>query len=192
MCVISTAAAGTAALAFAANASLAMSAIGAVMTAYGSYQQQKSANAQAEYQAKLSERNAQVADMEAKYARDTAAEKEKTHRQKVRQFVGRQRAAQSSSGVAVDQGSNLDVTLDTVEGGELDAMAIHHEGEINAWRAGINAGNHRAQAGLYRSGKSSPFMAAAPSMLQGLASVGSGYSNLGRMEAKYQNSLKAK
>ena len=156
-------------------ASMVASGLGMGMQFIGNYQQQKATNASLKYQARINERNAQIAEMEAEFAEDAAKEKQDKHEKQVRQFLGSQRAAMSGSGMVVDEGSFLDVTLDTAEGGALDALAIEHEGDLEAWRARMTAGNYTAQAGLNRASTSSPFMAAAPSLLTGAANMGMNY-----------------
>lgn len=180
MCVISTAGLTGAALtaAQAANAGMAMSAIGLAMSGVGTYMNQKAQNANLEYQAAINEQNAQIATEEAKEARNAAREKADRHRAGVRQFIGQQRSAASGSGMVVDEGSFLDVTLDTAEGGELDALAILHEGELEAWRKENQATNYRAQAGVNRASTSSPFMSTAPSLLTGAGQMGMNYYRL--------------
>lgn len=161
-----------------AEAGLALSAIGA-LTAAGSAQQQRSAaNKQATYQAQVSANNAITAGYEADYAREQSDRKVAQQRLQVAQAVGKQRAAMGSTGLAVDQGSFMDLTLDTVEQGKLDELAILHEGDKAVWRSQVEGGNFTAQSGLYASSQSSPFMAAAPGLMSGMAQTGLNYYNL--------------
>lgn len=176
MCVVTTAVAGSATAAFAANAAIAASAVGAGISAYGAYQQQEAANAQAKYQAQVAANNAEIARMEGDYAREQAQRKADEHRDEVRRFIGAQRAAQSASGFIVDKGTNLDLTLDSAALGEIDAMEIlHEEGEMAAWRSELRASNAEAQSALYSSSTSNSFTPAMGQLAGGLGQAGGMY-----------------
>lgn len=153
-----------------------VTAISTAVSAAGAYSQQKSANAQAKFQAKVAENNALAAQYEGEYAKEAAAKAAKEQRQKTAQIIGRQRAAMGASGIVADEGTFLDLTLDSATQGKLDELAILHEGDMEAWKAEITAGNYAAQGELYRSSQSSPMMAAAPALLSGV-SKGIGYYN---------------
>lgn len=148
------------------NPVLAVMAVSTAMSAMSSMQSQKAQNAQLEYQAKVSENNAVAAKYEGQYAKDVAAKEAKQQRLRTAQIIGKQRAAMGASGVVVDEGTFLDVTLDSVHQGKLDELAILHEGDMEAWRAEVNADNYNAQATANRMGKSSPVTAGLMSGMQ--------------------------
>ena len=150
----------------------------AAVSAYGSYSQQRSLNTQARYKKREADNNAATAKLEAQYIRTVTAEKAKKHRQKVAHFVGKQRAEMGASGIVVDEGSFLDVTLDTVEQGKLDEMALLYEGDKEAWRAEVVGGNYTNQGRLYSMSEASPAATAAPVLMSGVARAGTSYYNL--------------
>jgi hypothetical protein len=178
MCVITAGAGITAGMATMMNATLAVSAVGVGMSAYGMYAQQQSANAMAEYQADVAERNAKVAEYEGQYALEASREKALQHRKRLNAFLGEQRAAQGASGVEVDSGSFLDVTLDTVEQGKMDELAILHEGDLAVWRSEVQADSYNAQADLARMNQSSPFLAGGTALMTGAGSLGRTYASM--------------
>ncbi len=75
---------------------------------------------------KISEYNARIARQQAADATLRGKAAEGTHRRRVSQLIGRQRAAIGASGAAVDQGSAFDIIEDTVALGELDALQIRN------------------------------------------------------------------
>ena len=192
MCVLTTAAAGTAAAAAAGSAaaaggtaaattaasswltyaSMAAALAGAGVSAYSSIQQGKSAQAQAEYNAKQAE--AQAADAQ---LRGGIAANQK--RQEVRRAVAAQQTQLAANGVETSSGSALSLMSDTSREGELDAQTAY----ANAIR---EAYGYQSQATSYRfSGKSAMSNAygqATGSLLSGAGSalkswsVGSGSS----------------
>jgi len=89
------------------------------------YQGQQ-ANKTAKYNAQVSEQNAIAAQQKAAYD-------EKLHRERVRKLLSSQKAAYGKSGVDM-AGSPLLVLQETVEQGELDALAIRYGGSIEASR----------------------------------------------------------
>jgi hypothetical protein len=143
----------------------------AAISAYGAYQQQKSANAAANYNAQIQNRNAEIANMQAENTVEQGAVAEKQHRLQVSELEGTQRAAASGSGLLVDSGSNLDVTKDTQGFGELDALTIRNNYARQAWGIQNQSADFRSQAQMSTMGNSSPFAAAAPSLLSGASSL---------------------
>lgn len=151
---------------------------GTAFSAYGAYQQQQAANDQADYQAAIARNNAITAEREGQYAKEQSDELAARHRQKVQQFIGTQRAQQSNTGFLVDSGTALDLTLDTAEYGELDALEIEHEGDMSYWRSQIQADNYNSQAEIYKMQQSSPFLAATGELIGGTAGVIGDYARI--------------
>lgn len=144
---------------------LGTAAAGTALTAYGQYQNAQAQNKQADYQAKVAANNAATAEMEAKYAEQQGERNAEAQRRKTALFVGSQRAKMGASGATVDTGSFLDLELDAVKQGEIDAMALLDEGKLAAWRSRVTGSNYSAQSGLYSMSKTSPFTAAAGTLL---------------------------
>ncbi len=178
MCVLTTAAAGTAAAATAAGsaaaaggtaaataattswltyASMAAALAGAGVSAYSSIQQGKSAQAQAEY-------NAKQAEIQAEDAQLRGGIEANRKRQEVRRVLAAQQTKLAANGVETSSGSALNLFGDTSREGELDAQTAY----ANAMR---EAYGYQSQATSYRfSGKSAMSNAygqAAGSLLSG-------------------------
>lgn len=151
------------------------SALGLGMSAVGAYQQNAAQNAQMKYQAGVANNNAITAENEANYARQTAERNEEAQKRKTLEVIGTQRAAEGASGAVVDNGSFMDVTLDTAERGTVDAMALLREGDLAAWRYENQAANFKTQAGLYDASQKDPTMAIGGSLLSGAGQIGMNY-----------------
>ena len=175
------------------GSALASGAMGAISAS----QQADAQKAQAEYQAdmanynaKVAEGNAKMAEQEGKDAKKAAYEQSLENRQQAAQIVGSQRAKQAASGVQVDTGSALDLNLDTVEKGELDAFNIAQAGEAQAYNKNVEAWNYRnqasgleSQADMYtKRARQAPFSASTKSLsgslLSGLQKMGNGFGKL--------------
>ena len=146
---------------------------GTAVSAFSNYQQQRAQNQAAEYNARIMERNAQVANMQADQVIKQGEIEEKQHRLKVKNLIGAQRAAAAGSGFVVDEGSFLDNMQDTAGFGELDALTIKSNAARSAWGIRNQATDYTAQANLSRMRKGSPVMAAGTSLLTGASQLGS-------------------
>lgn len=153
------------------GASLALSAIGVGVQAYSANKEAKAANAAAEYNASIQERNATIAGIRANDAIARGDIEEKKYRLQVSKLVGEQRSEYGASGVVVDTGSPLDVNLDTVEQGELDALTIRHNASIEAWGLRNQAEEAIGNASLYRATRRSPAVAAGTTLLSGAGQI---------------------
>lgn len=145
------------------------------LSAVGAVQQTEAANAAADAQSKIAANNAQIAENEARYAEGVADKNAQVKRRQTAQLIGTQRAAMGASGAVVDEGSFMDITLDTAQQGELDAMALLDEGDRAAWRARSNADNFSAQSSIYANSKASPLASVTGSLLQGAGQIGSNW-----------------
>lgn len=145
------------------------------LSAMGTYQQTEASNAQARYQSQVAANNAQIAENEANYARTTAEKNAQAQERKTMQVIGAQRAAEGASGAVVDNGSFMDVSLDTVDRGTYDALALLNEGDRAAWRAENQAGNYMAQSQLYDSSQKSALLPVGGSLLAGAGQIGSNW-----------------
>lgn len=154
---------------------LGASILGAGATAYGQYRATQAANKQAEYQSQVAANNAATAEMEAKYAEQQGERNAEAQRRKTAIMVGAQRARMGASGVVADTGSFLDIELDTVRMGELDALALRDEGQLAAWRSRVQGSNYRAQSQLYSMSKTDPLLSAGGTLLSSAGTIGLGY-----------------
>ena len=156
-------------------ASAATSAVGLGLSIMGTMQQTDAANKQAAYQAQVAANNAQAAENEAAYARAQGEKNYQAKRRETLQVVGAQRAAEGASGAVVDNGSFMDVSLDTVERGTYDALALLDEGNRAAWRAENQAINYTNQSQLYAASQKSALLPAAGSLLSGAGQIGANW-----------------
>lgn len=170
----------------AAAASAALAVAGTAVSAYGMYQNAQAQNAasqnaaaQARYQSQVATQNANMAEQAAREDRYQGYLNSEAQKRKTLQVIGEQRAAEGASGAVVDSGSFMDVTLDTTERGTLDALALQHQGDIQAWKDEIQATNYKNQSALqsasaaaYGSQYHDPLMAAGGSLLQGAGQIG--------------------
>lgn len=158
-------------------ASLAATAISTGIGVYSSIKQGQAQQAQAEYQSKVAQRNADLAEQQASAQRMQGYEQMQAERLKTARLIGQQRAQAGASGVAVDSGSFEDVAEDTKAAGEFDAINAYNRGvdagynsEIQAWNYNSQAEGYQAQADAI--GSTSPLNAIGQG-IGGIANVGS-------------------
>ena len=118
--------------------------------------QQKQAaqqKASAEYQADIANKNQELAQEQAAAVKRQGYDDAQRQRLKAAGIIGTQRAIAGASGITVDTGSNLDLTMETAEKGELDALAIQqqaldksHNLQIQGWNSGQQAAAYAWQA----------------------------------------------
>lgn len=93
--------------------------LGTAVSSVGAYQQAQQQKSAAEYQAAVAQQNQGLAQEQARAQRKEGYEGMIRKRQEVAGLIGAQRAVAGASGAQVDQGSFLDLNLDTVEKGEM-------------------------------------------------------------------------
>ena len=152
---------------------IAMAAMSAVSQGINNVQNAKAQNAQFDYQARVSEANAKVAEQSAEYARAQAVRNATEKRKETAVLMGKQRARMGASGAVAGVGSFLDVFLDTREQGERDAMGLMQQGDLESWRHLNQANQHYQQANMSRASKVDTRNAVIGSVLSGAASIGS-------------------
>ncbi|MHA2064249.1 MAG: virion core protein, T7 gp14 family [Candidatus Thorarchaeota archaeon] len=104
----------------------------AVVTGVMAYSSQKQQSAQLKYQSQVASNNQKIAEIKAADAINRGELEERKHRIQLAQLIGEQRAGAAASGVLVDEGSALDVVLDTASIGELEALTIRSNAEREA------------------------------------------------------------
>jgi len=104
-------------------------AVSAASTAYAITAQR----AQARYQGQVEEENRKLAMLAADDAIQRGDVEEQAARMRTRQLISLQDAKFAASGVEVGSGSALDVTMDTAQFGELDALTIRNNAQREAW-----------------------------------------------------------
>ena len=137
-------------------------------------QQQK---ASAEYQSEIANRNQELAQEQASSVKRQGYDDAQRQRLKAAGIIGTQRAIAEASGITVDTGSNLDLTMETAEKGEIDALAIQqqsldkaHNLQIQGWNSG-----QQAQAYAWQADSIDPTAGMVGTALGGLAKAGSNF-----------------
>ena len=170
-------------------ASLAATAISTGVGIYQSIQQGKAQQAQANYQAKISKRNAEIAEQQASAQRRQGYEDMMNQRRRTASMIGTQRAIAGSSGTVVDFGSIADVTEETAMQGEFDAVNTYNRGIDTAYNSEIQAWNYSTQADAYDAQSSSyrqaGVLGALGTAAGGIAQMGSTWANF---NSKYPSS----
>lgn len=121
---------------------------GGVVGGVSSYQQGKAQQAQYNYQAKVNEENARIAQENANVQRQQGIEEARLQRIKAASTIGSQKAAMAANGVDVTQGTAVDVIADTAAIGELDALQTQYNYEAKARSYEAQANNFQNQANL--------------------------------------------
>lgn len=158
-----------------AGISLGVSAIGAGVSAYGSYKQQSAANQAYEYNAQMSERNSQVAKIQAD---QTRAQGETAARNKAREvslLQGSQRAGYAGGGILVDSDTAYDIGEETAVTGALDSLTLKQNARKQAWAYDVQAQNYSTDAAFSRSKKVNPWLSAGTSLLTSSSNMLSTY-----------------
>ena len=164
-----------------AIASVAASAVGAGVTAYSAEAAGAAQSKAADYQAQVALNNQKTANDNAALATAAGAAQEQQNAMKTRAEVGAQMAAEASSGLDVNSGSAVNVRASTSALGELSGLNIVNNAARQAYAYQTQSSNFGAQAQLDTMEASSATAAgnigAAGSIIQGIGSSGSLYSN---------------
>jgi len=140
----------------------------------------------AEYNAKVAEQNSKLAESQASAEARQGYENMQSMRLKGAKAIGAQRAAAGGSGAVVDIGSNLDLTIDTAQLSEIDAINEYNKGIDQAYGYQIQAVNFRNQRNSYLAESQSYYNAASSTRssasgsawsaaLGGIASIGNAF-----------------
>lgn len=166
--------------------SLAMAAISTGIGVFSSIKQGQAQQAQAEYQAKVAQKNADLAEQQASAQRMQGYENMQAQRLKTARLIGQQRAQAGASGVAVDSGSFEDVAEDTKAAGEFDAINAYNAAIDKSYNSEIQAWNYESQAAGYQSQAdsigSTSMLSAIGTGIGGIANMGSTWA---QFDAKY-------
>ena len=134
---------------------LALMAVGTLVTSYGQYQQGKAANQQLiaqqqnmVFQSKIDERNAEIQDYKANDIVERGEIEAKQRRLEMGRDVGDQKALLAANGVDVSAYSSLDIISDTVYHGELDALTIKDNAKRSAFAHELERDNLLAEADM--------------------------------------------
>jgi len=148
-----------------AGAAIAATVIGAGVTAYGQIQQGKSANAIAQRNAQIMNRNATIAQQNAEF-NAKLQEREDSRKRK------NQQAGLQASGVEIYEGSNLIAFANQEWTDEINAELIRRGGENEAANLRMQAGVTIAEG---QAAQTAGYTAAGGSLLTGIGSAGMDY-----------------
>ena len=179
-------------------AMLATTVIGAGVSAYSAYSQGNAASAQAKYQSGVAQLNAaqaaqnqQLAQRNATYIEQSGAQAVDDQARDLRARIGAQRAAMAANGLAVDSGTNAEITSATERLGDLGIANLRTSASRQAAGMRINASNadmdrmmalsrsqaYQAQAS---SSQTAGFLGAATSILGGATKTYDQFSDMRR------------
>lgn len=152
---------------------LGLQVAGGVTNAMGAYGQSKATKQAYDAQATVNRNNATIAEWQAQDALMRGGKAEQTQRLKTAQLAGSQRAAFAARGVALDEGSALNILNDTEYTGNLDAITIRDNAAREAWGHRVQGANYTSDANLLsaRASAESPLLAAGGSLLTSAGSV---------------------
>jgi hypothetical protein len=105
-------------------------AIGSILQAKA---QSAGIEAQGEYHKSVSEMNSRLATLSAEDALRRGKKAAYLHKREIKRTIGSQRAALAAQGIEIDDGSALEVQMDTATQGELDAITIKNNAFREAW-----------------------------------------------------------
>lgn len=159
------------------TATLVLTAVSTGVTAYGAYKQQQSTNAANKFQAQVAANNQISAEAYAKDAERRAAIEASDHKKRIAAVKADQQASIAAAGFDIGQGSALDILGDTAASGAMDLLRIKDDGARKAAQYRQQGSDFGAEAQLRANSNSSPFLAAAPSLLSGAASFSGKYAD---------------
>lgn len=167
-----------------AIASLAASAAGAGVSAYGAYEQGQAQRQQALYQAGVAQQNQAIANQYATSEIEKGNVLEQEKRDQTAQMISKERAGFGASGLDVNTGSPLRLQESTAVVGELDAQTIRNNAQRAAYGYEVQGMNFGANAGLLdmEASNASRFGA-----LGALSSIIGGASSVGDKWARFRN-----
>ena len=150
-----------------------------LLGAAGQIQQGKAQAAANNYNAKVSEMNAQISERRARDALERGALEEQQKRRETQALLGKQKAAMAANGVDLTFGSPLDTIVDSAVLGELDALTIRKNSQREEYDYRVQATNQRAQKtlqeGAAQSALSGSYLGAAGTVLGGVGNAYKSY-----------------
>jgi len=154
--------------------------IGASMLgAFGQIQQGQAANSAAQYQARVAQMNAEMADRRAQDAIERGREEEQKQMRATADLIGKQTVAQAANGLDLSFGSPLDLIVDTAVLGEIDALTIRKNSYREEQDYRQQAVNFRADSTMQkmagRQAKKQSLFAAGGTLLGGFGDAYKGY-----------------
>lgn len=126
--------------------SMGLQAAGAVGGIFSSYYGAKSKQNQLAFEAEMADLNAKVSESTAQTALLAGQREVQKSRLSTARLKSAQRVAMASNGVALDEGSAVNVLTTTDYFGEVDANTVNANAIREAWGYRTQSANYRAQA----------------------------------------------
>ena len=155
--------------------SLGVTAASGIASSVGGYYDARAQNSTLEYNRQAQLQNAAQARQEASYARAQAQRNANEKRKETGVLIGAQRAKMGASGVLVDSGAFLAISMSTREEGEKDAVGMLQQGDMEAWRHDVRAQQFEEQGRIYGASKKNPWSVLAGGLLSTTAQAGMSY-----------------
>ncbi len=158
-----------------AKASIASSVAGAASSAIGSYYSAAADKSRLRFQAKMAELNAAQIEKAAQQTLRAGHREEQAVRMRTAQLKSTQRTAMAANGIALNEGSALQVLTSTDYMGGVDANTVAANAVRAAWGYRVEATSANNEAVLARATASAinPGMSAATSLLGSAGSLAS-------------------
>ncbi len=140
---------------------------GEALSVLGAYKSSEGTKQGYNYNAAVARNNAQYAEMQAQDAIARGENAVDVSRMKTTQLASRQRALMAAHGVALDEGSPLNILNDTAYMGEHDARTLADNAAKEAWALRRQAANYTDQSSLLsaRASDEEPWLNAAGTLL---------------------------
>ena len=165
-----------------ASYSLVSEGIGGIASSFGDYYASQGEKLSLHHQARIDELNARTAELRAKDALRRGARDEQVVRLKTSKLKSSQRASFAARGIDLTSETAVNILAETDIFGEIDANTVASNAAKEAWGYRTEGLNYQNQAMINRTtaGNISPFMDAAPTLLDTADSVASGVADLRR------------
>lgn len=154
---------------------LILAAVSTAVTAGAALYQGQAAKSAADYNAKVAEMNAKIADRAAMDELERGARDEQRKRIEVSAISSQQRATMSGMGLDITYGTPLEMLVDTAYAGEMDALTVRTNANRAAYNQDVRAANLRAQASIYefegRSARTGSMLSAIGTTVGGIGSA---------------------
>lgn len=149
--------------------------IGLAMSGYGMYQQAETQKDMANYNAKVSDNNAKLAEYEALDATKRGDEEANSIRRNADMLKGSQRASMAAKGLDLAEGTAAELQDQTDFFALTDMNTARNNAAREAWGKRNVGLNYSSQAGMQRAGadRINPTLAAGTSILSGAGAVAS-------------------
>lgn len=155
---------------------VAVQLVGVAITIAGTVASSVAAQQQAKNAQKAARYNAEVRNQQAETVLEQGRLAASERRRQVRVVLGKQRASLAASGVALSEGNALDIQLQTLQFGALDAATIEHNAALRA-----NALRNSAEIELFK-GDAAHATATGQAIATGISGAGSAVSSLASID----------